>query len=67
MEKDMDEEGRKNYYPGMGLVFGVIVAVNAWIIFDLPVWVIGIGAGFGLVAGAIYAESKASRRSDPNR
>lgn len=62
-----DEKDKKNYYAGMGLVFGVIIAANAWIIFEFPVWMIGIGAGFGLVAGSIYAESKAGGGSSSKR
>ncbi len=47
-----DEEGTKNHFAGTGLVFGVIVGVNLYILLDMPVWVIGAGAGLGLVIGA---------------
>jgi len=59
----MNDEGKKdlkNYYAGIGLVFGVIISVNLTLLFEIDYWIVGVGAGLGLVFGAAIGDMKSS-------
>ena len=63
---NMEKESKKdlaNYYAGIGLVFGVIIAVNLTLILEMDYWIVGVGAGLGLVFGAAVGNWK-SKSSD---
>lgn len=55
-----DENKLTNYYAGIGLIFGVIIAVNLTLIFDMDYWIVGVGAGLGLVFGAAVGNLKSA-------
>ena len=55
---EKNEKDLKNYYAGIGLVFGVIIAVNLTLIFSMDYWIVGVGAGLGLVFGAALGNLK---------
>ena len=51
MTEDQDPQSRKPIPAGIGLIFGVAIAVVFFTLTDNAVW-IGLGAGLGLLFGA---------------
>ncbi len=60
---EKNEKDLKNYYAGIGLVFGVIIAVNLTLIFEMDYWIVGVGAGQGLRAQLLNEDERHGPRA----